>query len=139
VTFDKAPGGKIGPYRLDANDSAAMTLRLANGALGVCHASRFATGHLNDLRARIYGERGGIEVAWEGNISRIRISEGPDLADGIWRELAAPPVPTTYERFIAAIRGEAPMDPDFHRGAALQAVLDRAEESDAQGGRTLAV
>jgi len=36
---------------------------------------------------------------------------------------------TNYQRFIAAIRGEAEAEPDFARGAALQKVLDAAEES----------
>jgi predicted dehydrogenase len=49
-----------------------------------------------------------------------------------------PPVPTLYARFIAAIRGEGPMEPDFARGAALQRVLDAAVESDAQGARAVA-
>ena len=58
-TFNKAPGGQIGEYMLDANDSFAMSVDFANGALGVVHASRWATGHLNELKLRIYGERGG--------------------------------------------------------------------------------
>ena len=63
-TFDKAPGGRIGDYVLDANDSATMQVRLANGALGTVGATRFATGHLNDLRLRLYGLTGGIEVSF---------------------------------------------------------------------------
>ena len=51
-----------GKYDLDANDSFTMALDFTNGALGVVHASRWATGHLNELRLRIYGDRGGIEV-----------------------------------------------------------------------------
>ncbi len=38
-TFDKAEGGKIGPYTLDANDSASMQVEFENGALGVIHAA----------------------------------------------------------------------------------------------------
>ncbi len=54
-TFDKAEGNRIGEYDLDANDSFAMTAQLENGALGVVHASRWATGHFNELRLRVYG------------------------------------------------------------------------------------
>ena len=48
-TFDKAEGGVIDVYRLDVNDSVAMTVEFSNGALGVVHMSRFATGKSNDL------------------------------------------------------------------------------------------
>jgi predicted dehydrogenase len=139
ATFDKAPGGRIGDYVLDANDSCAMTATLANGATGVVHASRFASGHLNDLRLRLFGVGGGMEVTWERNRSCLRICAGANLTSATWQDVAVDPVPTNYDRFIAAIRGGAPMDPDFARGAALQAVLDRAVESDAAGGLRRAV
>jgi predicted dehydrogenase len=134
ATFDKAPGGRIGEYVLDANDSATMQVRLANGALGTVAATRFATGHLNDLRLRIYGQTGGIEAALEGNVSRLRACLGEDVPTGTWRDLPAPVLPTVYERFIAAIRGEGVAEPTFARGAALQRVLDAAVASDGAGG-----
>src|SRR5690606_28381698 len=117
ATFDKAPGGQIGDYRLDANDSATMQLRLAGGALGVVHATRFASGHLNDLRLRIYGVKGGLEVRFENAVSHLSACLGDDLPSATWREIPCPAVPTVYQRFIAAIRGEGPADPGFDRGA----------------------
>jgi predicted dehydrogenase len=138
-TFDKAPGGRVGKYTLDANDSCAMHLSLTNGAVGVVHATRFATGHLNDLRVRIYGDKGGIEIGFEKDVSRARLCNGADVQKADWHDISTEPVPTNYERFIAAIRGGAAMDPDFARGAELQAVLDRAEESDGKGGISLKV
>lgn len=113
TTFDKAPGGRIGEYVLDANDSAVMQLRLAGGALGVVHATRFATGHLNDLRLRLYGDLGGLEVGFEGGVSRLRACLGDAQQTAAWVEVDCPAVPTVYERFIAAIRGEGEMIPDF--------------------------
>ena len=53
--------------------------------------------------------------------------------------LVSPTVPTVYQRFIAAIRGEGPAEPDFARGAALQVLLDKAEASAGQDGKLLAV
>jgi predicted dehydrogenase len=138
-TFDKAPGGRIGDYTLDANDSATMQLRLANGALGTVAATRFATGHLNDLRLRLYGQTGGLEVRFEKGISHLRASLGANIQSGTWEEIDCPPVPTIYQRFIAAIRGEGAAEPDFARGAALQRLLDRAEASAAEDGRLLTV
>lgn len=137
--FDKAPGGRIGDYVLDANDSATMQITLANGALGTVGATRFATGHHNDLRLRLYGDLGGLEVSFENRVSRLRACLGADAPDAIWREVECPPVPTIYQRFIAAIRGEGAAEPDFARGATLQRLLDRAEESSQQHAASLAV
>ncbi len=139
ATFHKAPGDRIGDYVLDANDSATMQVVLGNGALGTVAATRFASGHLNDLRLRLYGDKGGIEVSWERNVSRLRACLEPDMQSGDWHDVEAPVLATIYERFIAAIRGEGVADPDFARGAALQRMVDRAEQSAAQGGLSLKV
>ncbi len=138
-TFDKAPGGRIGDYVLDANDSATLQVRLANGALGTVAATRFATGHLNDLRLRLYGQTGGIEVSFENATSRLRACLGEDVQRANWHEIDCPPVLTVYQRFISAIRGDGLPEPDFARGAALQRLLDRAEASANDAGRLLKV
>ena len=139
ATFHKAPGDQIGEYPLDANDSATMQVVLENGALGTVAATRFASGHLNDLRLRIYGDLGGLEVSYENNVSRLRACLAPDLQAAEWHEVDAPVLASIYQRFIAAIRGEAVADPDFARGASLQRLLDRAEQSAGQGGLSLKV
>ncbi len=139
ATFDKAPGGVIGEYVLDANDSATMQVRLANGALGTVGATRFASGHLNDLRLGIFGDKGGLEVKFENGISSLRACLEPDLQTGIWQDVAAPVLPSVYQRFIAAIQGMGVAEPTFARGAALQRLLDQAEASAAQGGLSLRV
>ncbi len=131
ATFDKAPGGRIGEYTLDANDSFTMTLGLAGGATGVVHASRFATGHLNDLNLRIYGTKGGIEVTSRMHSSHLRVCLSPSLETAEWRDIDAPLVPTNYARFVDAVARGRQVHPDFHRGAALQRVLDLAVASDA--------
>lgn len=129
-TFDKAPGGRIGDYVLDANDSAVMHLRLAGGAVGVIHATRFASGHLNDLLLRIFGTKGGLEVRWEKDVSTLRGSLGDDMPTATWTDLPCPGVETNYARFMAAAREGVQVHPDFARGAALQKVLDLAMLSD---------
>lgn len=139
TTFDKAPGGKIGDYVLDANDSFAMHLRLGNGASGVIHATRMATGHFNDLRLRIFGTKGGLDVGFENNISTLRACVGADRLTATWHDVVVPAVDTNYQRFIAAIRTGMPVLPDFERGAELQKVLDLAVKSNAEGCRDLAV
>ena len=139
TTFDKAPGGRIGDYVLDANDSFNMHLRLQNGAVGVVHATRMATGHFNDLRLRIFGTKGGLEVAYENNISSLRACTGADRLTATWHDVEVPAVQTNYERFIAAVRAGEPVLPDFARGAELQKALDLAVQSDAQGSVDLAI
>ncbi len=138
-TFDKAEGNRIGDYPLDANDSFTMQAELENGALGTITATRFASGHLNDLRLRLYGDKGGLEVLFEKRKESLRICRGADLTEARWQEVAAEPVPTVYERFADAILAKAGPEPDFAHGARLQAALDMAELSDAQNGQFLKV
>ncbi|SEW41470.1 Predicted dehydrogenase [Cognatiyoonia koreensis] len=139
TTFPKAEGNRIGAYVLDANDSFSMHLTLANGAAGVIHATRFASGHLNDLRLRLYGTQGGLEVLFEGGKSQLRKCTGANLEKAEWQEVATPDVDTNYVRFIKAIQSGDSVRPDFTRGAALQRVLDRAVESNADSCRSLPV
>ncbi|TNC51685.1 Gfo/Idh/MocA family oxidoreductase [Rubellimicrobium rubrum] len=139
ATFHKAPDDRIGEYMLDANDSAVMHLRLSNGATGVVHASRFASGHLNDLTLKLFGTKGGLEVQGSNEKSVLRGSLGEDMLTGTWRDLPAPAVPTNYQRFIAAIRAGTPVLPDFARGAALQKILDLAVASDEARSLDMAV
>lgn len=139
ATFAKAPGDRIGEYHLDANDSCTLQLVLKNGALGTVAATRFATGHLNDLRLRLYGLAGGIEVAWEKDVSRLRLCSGADVQRATWRDVEAPVLANIYQRFVGAIRGENAPEPDFARAAMLQRLLDRAEQSAAQAGSSLPV
>lgn len=137
TTFDKANGNQIGEYHLDANDSMNMHLRLSNGAVGVIHASRFASGHLNDLSLRIFGTKGGLDVRFENNKSSLRACLGNDLEVAKWVDVSTPDVPTNYVRFIEAVRTNTRVLPDFARGAALQKVLDLAVRSDAEGSLSL--
>jgi len=139
TTFEKAEGGKIGNYQLDANDSMNMHLRLTNGAVGVIHASRFASGHLNDLSLRIFGTMGGLDVRFSQNKSLLRASLGSDVLEGRWIDVPVPPIETNYARFIAAVKAGVQVAPDFARGAELQRVLDLAVQSDAEGCRDLPV
>lgn len=132
-TFEKATDGRIGQYTLDANDSMAMHLSLSNGAIGVIHASRFASGHINDLRLRLYGTEGGLDVRFEGWKSNLMLSRGEDLRQGKWIEIEPTPVTPNFRRFIEAIKTGKQVGPDFARGASLQRVLDLAAASNSAG------
>ena len=139
TTFDKAEGDRIGEYQLDANDSMNMHMRLSNGAVGVIHASRFASGHLNDLSLRIFGTKGGLDVRFEADKSSLRACLGADLQSASWVDVSTDTVMTNYQRFIAAIRAGTQVLPDFARGAALQHVLDLAVQSNGEGARDMHV
>ncbi len=139
TTFDKAPEGRIGDYVLDANDSFNMHLRLTNGAVGVIHASRMATGHFNDLSLRISGTKGGLDVRHENDQSSLRACVGDDMLTATWRGVKLSNIDTNYARFIAAIDAGQQVSPDFVRGATLQKALDRAVQSDAEQAVDLAV
>lgn len=128
--FDKAPDNRIGEYDLDANDSFTMTVDFANGALGVIHSSRWATGHLNELRLRMHGDRGALEVIHSTEGSQLRGCLGEDVEKAIWRDIDAGTVPTNYQRFAAAVAAGQPVEPGFRHAADLQKILDLAIETE---------
>jgi predicted dehydrogenase len=125
-TFDKAPGNRIGEYDLDANDSFTMTAEFTNGAMGVIHASRWATGHLNELRLRVHGDKGALEVIHTLEDSSLRACLKEDVEKAIWTEIAVDPIETNYQKFIAAIQSGHGEEPSFRHAANLQKVLDLA-------------
>lgn len=135
TTFDKAPGGRIGDYVLDANDSLTMTARMANGASGVIHASRYASGHLNDLALSIHGEAGAVRITNDGPLGTLELSVGKDHRAATWRKMRLGGVPENYERFVRGVADGTPMDPDFATATALQRVIDLAALSDLEGRR----
>ena len=130
-TFHKAEGDKIGEYVLDANDSAVMSAELSNGALAVIQASRFNTGHDNELHLRIFGTKGGVEVKHAEGWTELRACTGEDVHTMAWRPIKAEPVETNYRKFVSAVLANKNGDPDFRRAADLQKLLDLCFTPDA--------
>ncbi len=137
-TFHKADGDRIGAYRLDANDSFVMSVELASGALGVIQATRWATGNLNELRLSLFGTKGGLRVTTDGKASSLSQCVGADIDTQTWRDVETPAVPTTYQRFAAALRSGINGDPDFRRAADIQRVLDLCLDDGNAGAITVA-
>ena len=133
-TFTSLKGKRVGEYVLDANDSALMQVEFANGALGVIHATRWATGHVNSLFLHIHGSRGALRVDLDRSLDRIEVCLGDDIHEPKWRVVKAPRVPNIYRRFIDAIRSGKVGEPDFAHGAEIQKALDACFESDRKGG-----
>ena len=136
-TFTKAPGDRIGEYHLDANDSFVMNAVLANGALGIFHATRYATGRHNCIRLCVYGEKGGLEIDYVNtpftrDVLRVCLNE--DIKTATWHEVDLAPVPTVMEDFAATVlAGQRHGNPDFSHGRDLQEVMDQAFQSHQQG------
>ncbi|MDB5542144.1 MAG: Oxidoreductase, partial [Devosia sp.] len=129
-TFQKVPGDRIGEYVLDANDSFIISAEFANGAIGTIHSSRWASGHSNDQRLRVYGNKGGLELSHGHWGSLLRVCAGEDVATSTWREVKAEPVKTNYQRFVEAVRTGMQTEPSFRHAAGLQKVLDLALVAD---------
>ncbi len=133
ANFHKAEGDRIGDYVLDANDTFTIGAELAGGAVGVIHATRWAPGHVNDLRLDLFGDRGGIRLRADGDESSLAICAGADVDPGTWRDVACPPVPSLYEAFAAAIRTGESTGPSFREAARVQRLLDLCLEAGETG------
>ncbi len=132
-TFDKAEGGMIDTYRLDVNDSVAMSVEFGNGALGVVHMSRFATGKANDLDLLIHGDRGALKIWADSNGSTLEVCLGPDIDTQTWVPYDCPRTPRNEERFVIALLSGVNGEPDFRHATKVQRLLDLAFVSDAEG------
>jgi predicted dehydrogenase len=138
ATFHKAEGDRIGEYQLDANDSVAVTARLGCGALATIVATRFATGHLNDLTLSLHGTRGALRVETDGKALKLSGCFGKNIESQRWRKIATEPVRRNARRFADALKTGSNGDPSFRRAADIQRVIDAVFES-ARTGEAVAV
>jgi predicted dehydrogenase len=131
--FDKAEGNAIDVYTLDVNDSVAMTVEFTNGALGVVHMSRFATGRANDLDLLIHGDRGALKIWANTTDSTLETCLGSDIDTQTWTPYDLPPTPRNEERFVIALLSGVNGEPDFRHATKVQKLLDLAFVADAEG------
>jgi predicted dehydrogenase len=122
--FSKIKGEKHGDYVLDANDTALMQVEFTNGALGMMHVTRWATGHLNTIELLVCGTKGALRINLDRSHNNLEVSMGKDLNAGKWTELACPKTPPNAERFIKSIQTGVNAEPNFQTGANAQKVLD---------------
>jgi predicted dehydrogenase len=116
---------------LDANDSFVSTLKLAGGAVGVVHATRWAAGHVNSLSVRVFGDRGAVEVDLDRSVTTYRLARSKKpMRQASWKDVTAAKTPTQYQRFVAAVRSGVSDESDFVNGARIQACLDASFLSD---------
>ena len=131
ATFHKAKGDVIGDYVLDANDSVAITGRLASGALITVTASRYATGHKNDLTLTVSGTKGALRVETDGTRSTLSACLGRDVDTATWKPVETPPVKRNARRFADALSAVDAAEPSFRRAAEVQKLIDAAFASGA--------
>jgi predicted dehydrogenase len=122
-------------YKLDADDSFFATVEFASGALGVIHASRWATGHSNCLRLRIFGDKGALVVDTEAGGDKLQVCIGDFHAHNrLWTTMpAGMPDTNNYARFLRAIRTGKPEVPTFEDGVRARAYQDACIESSESG------
>jgi len=135
-TFDKGvPGNRLGPYVFDANDSFIAKVEFAGGGIGTIHSTRWAAGHANSLRCRVYGSMGAIELDLDQSYSEYRICAGRKSLDKVeWKTVKCPPTPTNFQRFIRAVRTGKGDGNDFANGVKIQAYLHTSFLSDKKNG-----
>ena len=71
----------VGGRRLD--DDGAVLLKFNNGSSGVLMASQIAAGDENNIKIRVYGEKGGIE--WQQDIANTLLVKWQDKPTEIYR------------------------------------------------------
>jgi predicted dehydrogenase len=124
--FPKVEGNCVGDYSLDVNDTYLLSVEMGNGAIGVLDGTRLATGHFNDLSLLLYGTSGALAIFTNGSTSSLRACLETDIPAYRWQDIECPPVPTIYQRFIAAILSGTNGEPAFRRGAEIQRLVDIA-------------
>ena len=130
--FDKGvPGNRCRGYKLDADDSFVATVRFANGAFGTIHSTRWATGHSNDLRVRIFGDRGSLCFHTNGHTEELRVCLGDfHTGNALWTTVPIrTPKVAIQQRFLNSIRTGRPEAPTFEDGLRNQAILDACHRS----------
>jgi predicted dehydrogenase len=127
--FPKADGDRIGDYTLDVNDSVVITGRMISGALATVTATRYATGHANDLVLTLSGTKGAIKVETDGKTSKLSACLGVDVDENRWKQIDTPPVRRNARRFADALISGVNGDPSFRRAGEIQKLIDAAFES----------
>ena len=107
-------------------------------ALATILATRFATGHLNDLTLSLHGTRGALRVETDGTKSALKGCLGKDVDLNRWKKIELEPVRRNARRFADALASGENGDPSFRRAADIQRLIDAVVESDRRK-RTVAV
>lgn len=158
IGFPERTGSDGNPWSTDADEAFYMICNMASGAKGTITASKIACGTNDDLAFEIYGERGSITFSlMQPNFLRFYDATTPTSALGgdcgykdiecVGRYPApagafpAPKAPSSWLRghvqsmydFLSSVYENKLSSPDFNDGAHVQAVIDAAYISAAEG------
>ena len=139
---DPATGERVTEYggrQLDANSSVAVELDLDGGGLGLAQATRWASGHPNQVAVGVYGTEGSIEIDLEDSNTKLRHCLGEARHRSGWTSVDLAKTPTNFERFIASVRTGEQDQADILRGAEVQAYLEACDRSVQNDGARTAV
>ncbi len=127
-TYDKGVAdNRIGEYVLDANDSMVATVTFASGVIGTIHCTRWAPAFVNREFVRVYGDKGSVEVDYNRSPTACYLYT---VAAKRWETVEAAPTPSTYERFVRAVRDGGSDESDFANGLKVQRYLDASLASN---------
>ena len=76
---------------LDANDTANIELEFTNGAIGLVHTTRWATGHSNSLRLEAHGTTGALMFDLDRDYHKIDLILEAARNGSTWTTEALPP------------------------------------------------
>ncbi|MEM8782082.1 MAG: Gfo/Idh/MocA family oxidoreductase [Planctomycetota bacterium] len=129
-------GGK----KFNANDSVLIDLELADGqGVGTVEATRWATGHPNQVALGVYGTEGAVEIDLERSYTILRTCLGKARHKAEWKDVEVKPTPNNYARFVRSIKTGKNDQADLVRGAQVQAYLDACERSAESGGKRVTI
>ena len=157
ILHETRPDGRGGRERVEMEDQAILSVRLAGGALGTLEASKIAVGAEEDLRLEINGTRGSLRL----DLMQPDMLEAYSLADPDapiggtrgWKRIAtaqrypapavfpSPRSPSGWLRghvhslytFLRAVADGTPAEPSIPRGIEVQALIECAERSAETG------
>jgi predicted dehydrogenase len=122
------------PERPGAPETCSSLFCLPSGTSVATRSSWRAAGQLDSFAFQVEGDAGSIAVDLAASRDEVKLFE---LSAGSWVELKAPPVPSTYEQFVSAVRGGSMDGPGFEDGVAVQRVIEACSVS-AREGRAVA-
>lgn len=162
IAFPTRPGRDGKPWTTNADEAFYMLAVTESGARGTISVGKLQVGKNDDLTFEIFGERGALRfslmdsnylefydgsvphapIGGDGGFTRIEcVGRYPDLifpspkasAGWLYGHLAS------MHAFLSAAASETPFYPSFEDGAYVQAVMDAAYRSDADGSRLVEV
>ncbi len=157
ILHETRPDGRGGRERVEMEDQAVMSARLASGALGTLEASKIAVGSEEDLRLEINGTRGALRLElMQPDFLEAYSLDDPDAPIGGtrgWKKISTAqryPAPSAFPSprspsgwlrghvhslytFLRAVADGVPAEPSISRGIEIQKLIECAERSAASG------